>query len=81
MCLPPQPTRSGPAEQALGPDQQDQISTTSAPTYLSSAGTNSVETSTKMPTMKLPTMAPQMVPRPPRVTAAKTSSRILKPIW
>ena len=42
---------------------------------------NSVDTSMKMPMMKLPTMAPQIVPRPPSVTAAKTSSRILKPIW
>ena len=42
---------------------------------------NKVDSSMKIPMMKLPRMAPQIVPSPPSVTAAKTSSRILNPIW
>ena len=52
-----------------------------APTYLRSAARpNTVVSSTKMPTMMEPTRAPQTVPRPPRVTLAKMSSRICEPM-
>lgn len=55
------------------------INTASAPTFFNSEGMNSVETWIMVPTMIDPTIAPTAVPRPPKVTPAKMSSRSWKP--
>jgi hypothetical protein len=56
------------------------IITTSAATYFRFSGSQSVETLMKTPMTSEPTRAPNAVPRPPRVTAANTSSRIDAPV-
>ena len=52
----------------------------SAAAYLKSPGMTSGESSTMSPITSEPTSAPNAVPRPPRVTAAKSSSRICSPV-
>ena len=74
------PARARP-RMPCGRTSRTTIRTPSAPTFLSSMGIHSVDTEMNMPTTRLPTRAPNAVPSPPRVTAAKMSSRIWKPIW
>ena len=44
------------------------------------AGSNQAHNSTKMPITKLPRIAPNGLPKPPKVTAAKISNNRRKPM-
>ena len=56
------------------------IITASAATYFMFEGMKTVERSVIRPITSEPTRAPNAVPKPPRVTAAKISSRMLAPV-